>query len=113
RDFDVTIEFIAEFADDPSIQLQKLLSKDKNPTALPGHSDKVVDELFEKQSRTVDPAERIKIVRELDKRVSDQAYGSMLFWWQRIVVNNAKIKGWELHAAHFTGQDLQNVWLDQ
>ena len=113
RDFDVTIEFIAEFADDPSIQLQKLLSKDKNATALPGHSDKVVDELFDKQARTVDPKERIKIVQELDKRITDNAYAAMLFWWQRIVVNNAKIKGWELHAAHFTGQDLQDVWLDQ
>jgi len=37
----------------------------------------------------------------------------MLYWWQRIVVLNSKIKGWELHAAHFTGQDLSNVWLDQ
>ena len=30
----------------------------------------------------------------------------MLFWWQRIVVMNKKVKGWELHASHFTGQDL-------
>jgi peptide/nickel transport system substrate-binding protein len=113
RDFDVTIEFIAEFADDPSIQLQKLLSKNKNKSALPGHDDKLIDELFDKQARAVDPAERIRIVQELDKRISDQAYASMLFWWQRIIVNNAKIKGWELHAAHFTGQDLSDVWLDQ
>ncbi|MEQ1649023.1 MAG: ABC transporter substrate-binding protein [Hyphomicrobiaceae bacterium] len=113
RDFDVTIEFIAEFVDDPSIQLQKLLSSEKSKSALPGHSDKVIDELFEKQARTVDPAARIKIVQELDKRVTDQAYAAMLFWWQRIIVNNAKVKGWELHAAHFTGQDLSNVWLDQ
>ncbi len=113
RDFDVTIEFIAEFVDDPSIQLQKLSSAAKSKTALPGHSDKTVDELFDKQARTVDPKERIKIVQELDKRITDNAYAAMLFWWQRIVVNNAKIKGWELHAAHFTGQDLQDVWLDQ
>jgi hypothetical protein len=42
-----------------------------------------------------------------------KSYNAMLFWWQRIIVNNAKVKGWELHAAHFTGQDLANVWLDQ
>jgi peptide/nickel transport system substrate-binding protein len=113
RDFDVTIEFIAEFVDDPSIQLQKLLSKDKSKASLSGHTDKEVDALFDKQARVVDPAERIKLVQALDKRITDQAYASMLFWWQRIIVINAKVKGWELHAAHFTGQDLSNVWLDQ
>jgi peptide/nickel transport system substrate-binding protein len=113
RDFDVTIEFIAEFADDPSIQLQKVLSSAKSKASLAGHSDKLVDDLFDQQAREVDPAKRIKLVQELDKRVSDQAYASMLFWWQRIIVNNAKVKGWELHAAHFTGQDLSDVWLDQ
>ncbi|MFZ4806438.1 MAG: ABC transporter substrate-binding protein [Hyphomicrobiaceae bacterium] len=113
RNFDATIEFIADYVDDPSLQFQKLLTSKKSSISLAGHEDTVLDELFDKQSRTIDPAERLKLAHEFDKRVIDQAYAGMLYWWQRIVVLNAKIKGWELHAAHFTGQDLSNVWLDQ
>jgi peptide/nickel transport system substrate-binding protein len=111
--FDVTMEFIADYVDDPSIQFQKLLSKAKSSAALSGHTDKIVDDLFDKQSGMVDPVERKKVVHEMERRIIDQAYGGMLYWWQRSIVNNAKIKGWEIHAAHFTGQDLSNVWLDQ
>ena len=110
-DFDVTVEFIADYVDDPSIQYQKLLSKTKSSAALAGHSDTLVDELFDKQAVTVDFNERKKLAHELEKRVIDQAYAGMLFWWQRIIAINSRIRGWELHAAHFTGQDLTNVWL--
>jgi peptide/nickel transport system substrate-binding protein len=111
--FDATIEFIADYVDDPSLQYQKLLTSKKSSISLAGHEDAILDDLFDKQSRTVDPAERRKLAHEFEKRVIDQAYAGMLYWWQRIVVLNSKIKGWELHAAHFTGQDLSNVWLDQ
>src|SRR5262245_26663610 len=36
-----------------------------------------------------------------------------LLWYQRIVVNNKKVKGWDLPPSHFVGQNLVNVWLDQ
>ncbi len=111
--FDVTMEFIADYVDDPSIHFQKVVSKAKSPSALPGHTDKLVDDLFDKQAGTIDPVARRKIVHELERHVLDQAYIGMLYWWQRSIVIHSKIKGWELHAAHFTGMDLQNVWLDQ
>lgn len=111
--FDVALEFIADYVDDPSIHFQKLLSKDKSTAAITRHTDKEIDALFDKQARIVDPVERRKVTHELEKMAITKSYNAMLFWWQRIIVNNAKVKGWELHAAHFTGQDLANVWLDQ
>ena len=42
-----------------------------------------------------------------------QAYAFPVLWYQRIVVNNAKVKGWELPPSHFTGQTLVDIWLDQ
>jgi peptide/nickel transport system substrate-binding protein len=113
RNFDVTMEFIADFVDDPSIQFQKLLSVSKSAASLAGHDDKQLDELFDRQAGMVNVAERKKVVHELERRILDQAYAAMLFWWQRSIVFHSKIKGWGLHPAHFTGQDLQNVWLDQ
>jgi peptide/nickel transport system substrate-binding protein len=111
--FEVALEFIADYVDDPSIHFQKLLSKDKSTAAITRHQDKAIDELFDRQARIVDPAERKKVTQELERMAITKSYNAMLFWWQRIIVNNAKVKGWELHAAHFTGQDLANVWLDQ
>ncbi len=34
-----------------------------------------------------------------------------LFWWQRIVVNNAQVKGWTMSPSHMIYQSLADVWL--
>ena len=36
-----------------------------------------------------------------------------LLWWQRIIVNHKKIKGWHMTPSHYLWQDLTEVWLDQ
>jgi peptide/nickel transport system substrate-binding protein len=110
-DFDATLEFISDFLDDPSLQFVKFVPN--SPANVSGAIDKKLEELFEKQSRIVDPAERRKVTQEFERHAITQSYSFMLYWWQRIIVMNKKVKGWELHASHFTGQDLSNVWLDQ
>ena len=30
----------------------------------------------------------------------------MLFWWQRIVVHNKRVHGWQLTPSHYLGNDL-------
>ncbi len=112
-DFDATMEFISDFVDDPSLQFVKFISASKSPANVSGAEDPELDALFAKQVMTVDPAERRKITHAFEKRAITQSYSMMLYWWQRIVVMNKKVKGWELHASHFTGQDLAGVWLDQ
>ena len=42
------------------------------------------------------------------RRVAQQ-----LMWWQRIIVNHKKIKGWYMTPSHYLWQDLSAVWLDQ
>jgi hypothetical protein len=36
-----------------------------------------------------------------------------LLWFQRIVVNHKKVRGWDLPPSHFGGQTLVDVWLDE
>jgi len=110
-DFDATLEFISDFMDDPSLQFVKFVPNSPNNNSRA--KDPKLDELFEKQSRIVDVAGRRKVTHEFEKQAITQGYSFMLFWWQRIIVMNKKVKGWELHASHFTGQDLADVWLDQ
>ncbi len=111
--FDVLVEFISDFADDPSAQLDKLLTNEKSSQAAANHGDKKIDELFEKQAKEVDPAKRKALVNELERYALTQAYSAPLLWWQRQIVLHKKIKGWEHQANHFTATDLVDVWLDQ
>jgi len=112
-DFDVAVNNISDFADDPSAQFNTQVSKNASSISYSRHSDSVLDELFVKQARELDPAKRLGIVNDFERRALTQAYSFPVLWYQRIVVNNAKVKGWELPPSHFTGQTLVDVWLDQ
>ena len=111
--FDVLMEFVSDFADDPSAQFDKFLTTEKSSQAASGHQDKLLDELFDKQARTIDVTERKALSRQFEKHAITQAYSAPLLWWERIIVLNKKVKGWEHQANHFTGQDLTDVWLDE
>jgi peptide/nickel transport system substrate-binding protein len=111
--FDVGIEFISDYLDDPTQQFIKFLSTKATPLAYSGHTDTKIDELYEKQRRTLDPAARLKLVHELDIYANTQAYSQLLLWSERIVVMPKKIKGWYMTPTHYLSQDLVELWLDQ
>ena len=112
-DFDVTVEFQADFMDDPTAQFSKFVTKKLSPSGYSGHIDTKLDELYLQQRRTLDPNERTKIVREMERYALTQAYNVPILWWQRIIVNHKKIKGWYITPSHYLWQDLADVWLDQ
>ena len=112
-DFDVVVQNISDFADDPTAQFNTLLSKHVSGIAYSRHTDTKLDELFKRQSQIVDPAARLQAVHEFERHALTTAYNIPLLWYQRIVVNHKKVKGWDLTPSHFTGQNLVNVWLDE
>lgn len=111
--FDVFMEFISDFADDPSSQFDKFLTNEKSSRAAAGHNDKKLDELFDLQAAAVTPEARLKLVRAFEERALTEVYSSPLLWWQRIIVRNKRVRDWEHHNNHFTATDLVNVWLDK
>ncbi len=111
--FDVAVQNISDFADDPNAQFNTLLSKNVSSIAYSRHTDGKIDALYDRQSKTLDPVARMSLVNELERYTLAQAYNIPLLWYQRIVVNNKKVKGWELPPSHFGGQTLVDVWLDQ
>ena len=111
--FDVAINNISDFADDPSAQFNTLLSKKVSGIAYSRHSDEKLDALFAAQAREVDPAKRLSLVNDFERYSLTQAYSVPLLWYQRIVVNHKKIKGWDLQPSHYIGQALVDVWLDE
>ena len=112
-EFDVAVEFQADFMDDPTAQFSKFLTKELSPSGYSGHTDKKIDEMYLRQRRTADVAERTKIVREMERYALTQAYNVPILWWQRIIVNHKKIKGWYITPSHYLWQDLTDVWLEQ
>uniref|UniRef100_UPI00214DE9C7 hypothetical protein n=1 Tax=Mycobacterium tuberculosis TaxID=1773 RepID=UPI00214DE9C7 len=85
--FDVAIEFINDFTDDPTAQFSKLVTRKISPTGFSGHEDAKIDQLYEAQRRAVDPAERKKLVHALDTYAITTAYNVPFLWYQRIIVN--------------------------
>jgi peptide/nickel transport system substrate-binding protein len=112
-DFDVVVQNISDFADDPTAQFNTLLSKHVSGIAYSRHGDTKLDELFTRQSQIVDKAERMKVVNAFERHALETAYNIPLLWYQRIVVNHKKVRGWDLTPSHFTGQNLVEVWLDE
>ena len=111
--FDVAVNNISDFADDPSAQFNTQLSKKYSVSSYSRHNDDKLDKLFVDQAREIDPVKRKAMVNEFERHALTQAYSFPVLWYQRIVVNNAKVKGWDLPPSHFTGQTLVDVWLDQ
>jgi peptide/nickel transport system substrate-binding protein len=113
-EFDVAMDFITDHADDPNLQYVHVVSEAmNNPQSYSKHQDLKIDELFQAQKRELDPAKRKLLTKDFERYSISQAYNIMLFWWQRIVVHNKKIKGWRLTPSHYLGNDLTEVWLDQ
>ncbi len=111
--FDVAMEFISDYLDDPTQNFVKFLSKKLSPLGYSGHEDTKIDDLYQKQQRTLDPVARTVIVRELDSYVQTTAYSVPFLWTQRIVVMPKKVQGWGMTPSHYLSQDLVDVWLDQ
>lgn len=112
-DFDAAIDFLSDFSDDPNLHFIRLLSDGQSPVSYAGHSDKRLDELFEKQKRATSLEERKQFVNEFERIGLTGAYNMPLLWWQRIVVHHKKVKGWQLLPNHNNGTFLIDVWLDQ
>jgi len=110
--FDVTNYFIAEYFDDPDLILIGSLSSDRSPVNYGRYQDRVLDELYDRQSRELDPQRRKQLVWEFERRVlGEMAYHLISLWQHRIIVHWAKLKGWKVTPSHYIGQDLVDVWL--
>ena len=95
--------------DDPDVLLN--LAVTGSPQNWSRFSNPAIDDLYSRQARTLDPAERRKLVIELQKVVLENAYYMPGLWWMRNVVHWAKVKNWVAPPSHFTNQKLQDVWL--
>src|SRR6266478_7879728 len=90
--FELIISPNVEASDDPDLFLRRATTGDTENWSR--YSDPAIDDLFSRQSRTLDPAERKKLVHQVQKIVLENAYYMPGLWWSRNVVHWAKVQNY-------------------
>ena len=109
--FELIVSPSFNFMDDPDQFLERYTTGDSNNWGR--FSDPRIDDLFHRQSRALDPAERKKLINEIDRIVLGHVYYIPGIWWARTVVHWAKVKNYVAPPNHYSNQKLQDVWLSE
>ncbi len=113
-DFEVAMDFQCGYIVEPDLDIYKFISTDKNPANYGAYTDRVLDDLYVKQSRATDYEERKKYIRQFEKRVLDaEAHYLMTLQWHRIIPHSSKVKGWQITPSHYLNNQLDAVWLSE
>ncbi len=98
-----------EFMDDPDLWLSIYTKGDSRNWGR--IADPRVEDLYQRQARTLEPVERKKLVNEIEKIVLENAYYIPGLWWTRNLVQWAKVKNYVAPPNYYSNQKLQDVWL--
>src|SRR2546426_849088 len=113
-DFQVAMDFQCGYIVQPDLDLYKLPSLSRNPSNYSFYDDKVLDDLYQKQSRALDAEERKKYVRDFEKRLlDDEAHYLITLQWHRIIPHSSKVHGWQITPSHYLNNQLDTVWRSQ
>jgi peptide/nickel transport system substrate-binding protein len=111
-DFEVSSDAQCSFVVEPDIDVQKFQSPGLSDNNYCRCKDPVLDDLFMKQARAVDPEERKRYLRAFEKRLLDEeVHYIYTLQWHRIVAYSSKVRGWTITPSHFLNQQLDGVWL--
>ena len=109
--FELIVAPTVEFMDDPDQFLGRYVTGSTQNWGR--FSDPQLDDLFSRQARSLDPAERKKLINQIEKRVLEQAYSMPGLWWTRNLVHWTKVKNYVAPPNHYTNQKLQDVWMSE
>ena len=110
--FDVAADFHCSYIVEPDLSLFKFQSTDVSHVNYSRYTDRMLDELYQRQSRATDREERRRAIREFEKRLlDDEVRYIYTFQWHRIVPHSARVRGWTITPSHFLNNQLDTVWL--
>lgn len=113
-DYQVAMDFQCGYIVEPDLDMYKFLSADRNPANYARYTDRVLDDLYDKQSGATNVDERKKYIRAFEKRLLDEeAHYAMTLQWHRIIPHSSKVHGWQITPSHYLNNTLDTVWLSE
>jgi peptide/nickel transport system substrate-binding protein len=110
--FELSTDFQCGYVVDPDLDLYKFQSQERSDANYSRYTDPVLDDLYVRQSRTVDPERRREYIRAFEKRLLDEeAHYIYTLQWHRIVPHSSRIHGWTITPSHYLNNQLDTVWL--
>lgn len=73
--------------------------------------DKEIIDLFDKQSRALDPKERLNIVHQLDLKMINSYARDIVYWSQSLLAMWPEVRGRGKLNGNYSFQKYQNLWL--
>src|SRR5262245_46801496 len=100
-DFEVASDAQCSFVVEPDIDVAKFQSAGIADNNYGRYKDPMLDDLFLKQARALDPEERKRHLRAFEKRLLDEeVHYIYTLQWHRIVAHSAKVRGWTITPSH-------------
>jgi peptide/nickel transport system substrate-binding protein len=110
--FDLSTDFQCGYVVDPDLDLYKFQSSGRSDANYGRYTDPVLDDLYVRQSRTVDPEQRRRFIQAFEKRLLDEeAHYIYTLQWHRIVPHSSRVRGWTITPSHYLNNQLDTVWL--
>ena len=110
--FEVSTDFQCGYVVDPDLDLYKFQSRSRSDANYGRYADPVLDDLYVRQSRAVDPEQRRRYIRAFERRLLDEeAHYIHTLQWHRIVTHSSRVRGWTITPSHYLNNQLDTVWL--
>jgi peptide/nickel transport system substrate-binding protein len=110
--FELSTDFQCGYVVDPDLDLYKFQSWGRSDANYGRYTDPVLDDLYVRQSRTVDREQRRRYIRAFEKRLlDDEAHYIYTLQWHRIVPHRSSVRGWTITPSHYLNNQLDTVWL--
>jgi ABC-type transport system substrate-binding protein len=109
-DYDITPWLIAINVDDPDATFGEISTSTatRNWSAV---KDPQVDQLFEKQSQTLDLNERRKLVQDLEKRALELYQVAVMFFEDLSFARLKTVRNFVFQESLYTNRRMESVWL--
>ncbi|MBI2906045.1 MAG: hypothetical protein HYX92_00165 [Chloroflexi bacterium] len=108
--FEVGASYLSEPVDDPDVVIQSgyVTGGGRNYGQF---SDKQIDDMYEKQARTMDSQERKKIVRQIQERLLELVPSPTIYWNVYNMGNWKEVMGYKPGVGVSSHNSLADVWL--
>jgi len=112
-DFTVALEANCQNVVNPIADAARWLPSEVMRENFAYFSDPVMVDIYNRMLKETDFTKARALMREYERRVTDEAHQLMVTWWYRIVPMRSYVKGWKISPSHYLNQSLANIWLDK